>query len=353
MERLAVHPAKSVAQSPLASEPSESRGPEPPRHTAVVAFGGNAIIRTGQQGTIAEQTRTLAEMARQVAAMLEVGWSVVVTHGNGPHVGNILLQQDAGAAEVPAMPLDVCGAMSQGQIGYLFQQTLEREFARRRIHRTVATLLTRCVVDPADRAFRDPSKPVGPFYDEQTAARLRSERGWILQPDAGRGYRRVVPSPVPRQIVEHEAIRQLVTAGMVVITCGGGGIPVVATENGAYRGVEAVIDKDLAASLLAGVLGASTLVLLTQVAEVRTHFGTPHEQKLSEVTVAELEALNAQGHFAPGSMGPKVQAAVEFLRAGGELVIVTSPALLLPALDGRAGTRVRPAARTQATGARA
>jgi carbamate kinase len=309
---------------------------------AVVAFGGNAILRPGQRGTVDEQVDNLEEMARQLTAMIEAGWSVCVTHGNGPQVGNIALQQEAGSSQVPPMPLDVCGAMSQGEIGYLLEMALEREFARREISRPIVTVITRCVVDRDDPAFHNPTKPIGPFYDQQTAERLHVERGWVMVSDSGRGFRRVVPSPIPTRIVEREAIRTLMHSGTLVIASGGGGVPVLAETGGGYRGTEAVIDKDLAGCLLARELGAQALVLLTQVPQVLVDFGTPQQRGLNETTLVEIQTLAAEGQFPPGSMGPKVDAATTFLSAGGELVIITSPALLAESLQDRAGTRIRP-----------
>lgn len=314
--------------------------PANPERIAVVAFGGNAIIRAGQRGTAAEQMGNLAEIARQVAGMIKADWSVVLAHGNGPQVGNLKLQQEAIESEVPAMPLDVCGAMTQGQIGYLLELALSSEFAHQGIDRPVVAVVTRCLIDPCDQAFSCPDKPIGPFYSEAAAKRLCMEKGWTLIPDAGRGFRRVVPSPAPQEIIEYGAIRVLVRSGAVVVACGGGGVPVVAIEGEGHRGIEAVIDKDFAASLLAGQLGAHTLVLITQVPRVCLDFGTPHQRELSDVTLAEIKCFAAKGHFPAGSMGPKIRAAVEFLRRGGETVVITSPPFALEALRGEAGTRV-------------
>lgn len=309
---------------------------------AVVAFGGNAIVLPGQRGTVAEQAANLAAMADALAALLAAGWQVVVTHGNGPQVGNLVLQQEAAAPDVPAQPLDVCSAMSQGQLGYLLAQALDAAFAQRGLPYTAVGLLTRCIVDPADPAFAAPSKPIGPFYDLATAATLRAERGWTLVQDAGRGWRRVVPSPRPLRVVEHAALRRLLAPGLVVICCGGGGVPVIERPDGGLEGVEGVIDKDLAASLVARELAADALLLLTAVPEVRLYFGTPQERPLHEVRLAELEAHARAGQFAAGSMGPKVEAACQFLRAGGACAIITAPGYALAALEGRAGTRIRP-----------
>lgn len=307
---------------------------------AVVAFGGNAILRAGQRGTAREQLNNLAEMARHLATMIQANWRVVVTHGNGPQVGNIRLQQEAGEPEIPGMSFDVCGAMSQGQIGYLLETALSQEFARRGIDYPTAAILTRCVVDPADPAFSHPTKPVGPFYDRTDADALAAERDWTMVQDAGRGYRRAVPSPRPHQILEVETVRLLVKAGIVVVACGGGGVPVLADGRGGYVGAEAVIDKDHTASLLAQELKATALVLLTQVPEVMVHFGTAKQRGIADASLQEIESLSKQGHFLAGSMGPKIEAAASFLRGGGRVAVITSPDLLMDALSGSAGTRV-------------
>ncbi len=317
--------------------PGAARTPAP---LAVVAFGGNAIVRPGQRGLPGEQADNLRPMAREIGALIEAGWRVAVTHGNGPQVGHIQLQQAAAAPAVPAMPLDVCGAMSQGQIGYLLEQAIAAELARRRLPVPIASVLTQTLVAPVDAAFERPTKPIGPFYDAATARRLQARHGWSLVSEAGRGFRRLVPSPAPRRLVERDAIRLLVGAGVLVIAAGGGGVPVVPLPDGAYRGVEAVIDKDRAACLLARELGAAALILLTEVPAVAVHYGTPRQRDLGAVSLAELEALAAAGHFPPGSMGPKVEAAVEFVRGGGGRAVITTPALLGEALAGRAGTRV-------------
>lgn len=317
------------------------RSPEHPG-LAVVAFGGNAIHRSCQRGTLAEQVENLSEMAREMAQMIEAGWSVVITHGNGPQVGNIKLQQDRAEPEVPGMPLDVCGAMSQGQIGYLLEQALTHEFAKRGVHRQVIAVLTRCLVDPADPAFSKPTKPIGPFYDKATAQQLHIERGWEMVSDSGRGHRRVVPSPAPYRIVEAESIRLLASSGAVVIASGGGGVPVVPDGEGGYAGVEAVIDKDLAACLLAAEIGADTLLLLTEVSEVQVHFGSPRQMPLRDVALSQLRSYETEGHFPAGSMGPKVRAAADFIANGGRMAVITSPDRMMDGIRGVVGTRVHP-----------
>jgi carbamate kinase len=257
-------------------------------------------------------------------------------------VGNILIRNEAVRDQIPPMPLDVCGADSQGGIGYMMQQALQNELHRIGIDRRVVTVVTQVIVDERDPAFRRPTKPIGPFYSHERARTLANERGWTVVEDAGRGYRRVVPSPRPLEIVEIEAIRSLVGEGTIVIAAGGGGIPVSRQWDGTLHGVEAVIDKDLASSLLARLLGSEALVIVTSVDRVAVNFGKPDQRDLSAASASELERLLAEGHFPPGSMGPKIQAAIEFVRGGGGSVSIASPGTIRDALEGRAGTRVLP-----------
>jgi carbamate kinase len=277
----------------------------------------------------------------QLARMVESGrYKVVVTHGNGPQVGNILLQNEAGKDVAAPMPLFVCGAESQGLIGYMIQQNLGNLLAERgKADVPIATVVTQVVVDKADPAFVHPTKPVGPFYSEADAEALREEKGYDVREDAGRGWRRVVPSPDPIEIFEKESIRRLVDARAIVIASGGGGIPVV-RENGGLRGVDAVIDKDLAGERLAVDVGAAILMILTDVDRVRLHYKKPEERALSRMTVEEAKRYHAEGHFAKGSMEPKVRAAVRFIEAGGEKAIITSLDQAFDALEGKAGTTI-------------
>lgn len=272
--------------------------------------------------------------------MIAKGYNVVITHGNGPQVGNILIQNEEAEEHVPPMPLDVCGAQSQGMIGYMIQRSLTKHLRARGIERTVVTLVTEVVVDEEDPAFRNPTKPIGPFYSRERAEQLAKERKFIFREDAGRGFRRVVPSPDPKYLVEREAIRHLVRAGIIVIASGGGGIPVVERDGGLV-GVEAVIDKDLAAERLASDVQAGTLLILTDVERVSLNYGKKNERPIDEMSVEEAEMYLRKGHFAPGSMGPKVQAAVRFLRSGGSRAIITSLVRGIEALEGRAGTSFR------------
>ncbi|MBP7726763.1 MAG: carbamate kinase [Candidatus Bipolaricaulis sp.] len=311
------------------------------KKTVVVALGGNAILQPGQKGTFEEQYGNVQRTVEQLAAMVLSGkWRLVITHGNGPQVGNILLQQDAAKAVVPPMPMDVCGAESQGFIGYMIQQAFHNVLAHAgRGDIPVATIVTQVLVDKADPAFENPTKPVGPFYSAEEAKRLQAEKGWHVVEDAGRGWRRVVPSPDPKEIVEREAIRLLVENRAIVVASGGGGIPVI-KEDGTYRGVEAVIDKDLAGERLAEDVGAAVFLILTDVDRVRLNYKKPGEKVLDRLTVAEAKGYAQQGHFAKGSMEPKVKACVRFIEAGGERAVIASLAQAVEAGEGRAGTQV-------------
>jgi len=301
--------------------------------TAVVALGGNALMRPGERGTAAEQRANLREVAAALRPLL-AETELVVTHGNGPQVGNELIRQERAAEEAPPLPLYLAVAQTQAEIGALIESELSPVAGR-----PVVCLLTHVLVDEDDPAFEEPTKPVGPFYDEAKARQLEDERGWQVVHDAGRGWRRVVPSPVPLQVVELEAIRSLLASGSIVVACGGGGIP--ATGCGDYlAGIDAVIDKDRASSLLARALGADRFVILTEVPAVYANFGTDQQQELRELSVDDAGALLPE--LAAGSMRPKVEASVEFVRATGREALITSPAALGDALEGRTGTRVTP-----------
>jgi len=306
------------------------------RKTAVVALGGNALTRLGQSGTAEEMAGNAAAMAACVNDVIEAGWRVVIVHGNGPQVGNLALQQEATAA-VPAQPLAMLNAMTQGELGSLIATAINAL----RGPGAAAALVTHVTVSRADPAFAAPSKPIGPFFGADEAQHLAVTRGWVVQQDSGRGYRRMVPSPEPIGIVEIGAIRALVDAGCLVIACGGGGIPVDAS-GGHAAGVDAVIDKDRAASLMARLLRAQALVLVTAVDHVMINYGTPEQAKLGPITMAEAEHHLRDGQFPPGSMGPKVEAALAFLAGGGEWAAITSPGLVAATLSGEewAGTRI-------------
>lgn len=313
--------------------------------TAVVALGGNALAPEEDLADPQRQAARAVRMARTVLALLDAGYRVVLTHGNGPQVGNLALQQEEAAQLVPPLPLFALDAMTQGQLGSLLVLSLHN-LRPQRPPRVVA-VVTHVEVDPKDPAFRQPSKPVGPFFSRRRATEMARRRGWQVVEDAGRGYRRVVPSPRPLRLVEVEAIRLLVEAGFVVIAAGGGGVPVI-SRGGRLVGVEGVIDKDLAAQELASALGARVLIMVTGVEEVQLGYGTPGARPLREVTIEEAQHYLEAGQFAAGSMGPKVTAAVRFLSAGGELAVITSPELVLEALRGGRGTRIVPqAARAQ------
>ena len=313
--------------------------------TVVVALGGNAILQPGQVGTFEEQLFNTNGAMRRVAALVEGGWRVVLTHGNGPQVGNLLIQNALAGKTVAPMPMDVCGAESQGQIGYMAAQALANHLKKRKLAAPVVTIVTQVAVDAKDKAFANPSKPVGPFYTETEAKRMMLEEGHAMREDAGRGWRRVVPSPEPREIVEIEAIRDLVENGCLVICSGGGGVPVVRSRS-TLGGIDAVIDKDLAAALLAKELGADALLILTDVPKAYIHYGTPEQTALDRVTASEMRAFAAEGHFKAGSMGPKVEACLRFVDAGGEAVIA-SLTEVVPALTGEAGTHIVPDARAR------
>lgn len=305
--------------------------------TIVVALGGNAILQPGQKGTYKEQLKNVYKTCEQIASMIEDGYKVVVTHGNGPQVGNILIQNGAGADKVPAMPLDVCGAESQGLIGYMMQQQLKNILLQRGIKTPVVTLVTQMVVDKDDQAFQKPTKPVGPFYSKEYAEAAMRDNGESWIEDAGRGWRKVVASPNPIRIVEIDAVLELIDKGCIVIANGGGGIPVV-EENGIYKGVEAVIDKDFGGERLAFNVKADTFMILTDVPKVYINYNKPEQAKLDVVTVEEVQKYQQEGHFKAGSMGPKVEACRRFVVNGGEKAIITSLDTALEALKGNAGT---------------
>jgi carbamate kinase len=306
----------------------------------VIAFGGNAIHPSGQRGTLEEQRENVRRMSIELGRLVVAGHRVVATHGNGPQVGEIMLRSDLTRDTVPPVTMDVAGAMTQGQIGYLLQQEIGNFLAGHAVTAGVCSLVTQVEVDANDPAFEAPTKPIGRFYSRDEAERLERESGWHMVEDAGRGYRRVVPSPIPRTILEWPAIRALLDAGQIVIAAGGGGVPVVKRATGGYEGVEAVIDKDRSAQKLATLVGANVLVLLTEVEAVAVDFGTPEQRPLHDVSLEEIRQHYADGQFPRGSMGPKVEAAIAFLEAGGERVIITSAPLLRDAVAGRAGTRI-------------
>jgi len=307
---------------------------------AVVAIGGNSLSREGQVGNIPEQYDNSRETCRHIAALVDRGYDLVVTHGNGPQVGNVLLRVEAAARSVYTLPLDICDSDTQGGIGYMLQQVLGNELRGRGVTRPVVTLVTQVVVDAADPAFQRPTKPIGPFYSAHDAEARMGAYGWSMVEDAGRGWRRVVPSPRPCEIVELDAIRHAVAAGIICIAVGGGGIPVVRTPGGALEGCEAVIDKDRSSALLARLLGAELFLISTGVPQVMLDYRKPTQRVLERLTAAEAREHLAAGQFPAGSMGPKIEAALDFLAGGRGEVIITSPEQIPLALDARSGTRI-------------
>jgi carbamate kinase len=307
----------------------------------VVAIGGNSLITDPQHQTVEDQYLAAAETDHHIAGLVAEGWDVIITHGNGPQIGFILRRSDLAAHELHEVPLDVCGADTQGAIGYILQQNLNNDFRKMGIDKGVATVVTQVEVDVADPAFATPSKPIGSFLTEADAIRRRDEEGWDIAEDANRGWRRVVASPIPKRIVEIGAIRTLLDAGMVVIAAGGGGIPVVADGAGDLHGVAAVIDKDRASAMLATEVGADLLLISTSVEMVALDFGRPEQKWIPEMNLAEAKARLAEGtHFAKGSMAPKIEAVIDFLEAGGNEAIITNPENLERAMRGETGTRI-------------
>lgn len=308
---------------------------------AVIAIGGNSLILSKDKQTIPDQYEAALETARHIAGMIEAGYEVVVTHGNGPQVGFILRRSELARHEVHDIPLDYCGANSQGEIGYMIQQALGNVLQERGIDKRVVTVVTQAVVDRADPAFDKPSKPIGSFItDPDEAERRRKVDGWTLVEDAGRGWRRVVASPLPQEIVEKEAIQALLDSGFVVIAVGGGGIPVIRDEAGKLEGIAAVIDKDFASALLAVELAADLFVISTAVEQVALNFNRPDQQNLALLSLDEAKRYLGEGHFAAGSMGPKIKAVVNFLEQGGKEALITCPEAIARALEGQTGTRV-------------
>jgi carbamate kinase len=315
------------------------------RKIAVVAIGGNSLIKDANHKTVEDQYLAAKETTCHIADMIEAGWDVAIGHGNGPQVGFILRRSEI-AARVEGMheiPLDVCGADSQGAIGYALQQTLQNELYQRKIKKNVATVITQVLVDKNDSAFTNPSKPIGSFMDEAEAQRRRSEMNWSIVEDAGRGWRRVVASPLPKEVVELDTVKALLYAGVVVITVGGGGIPVVDVGGGQYQGVAAVIDKDYASSLLARAINADLFLISTAVEKVALNFGKPNQKWLDRMSLVEAKQYLAEGiHFAKGSMAPKIQAILWYLEAGGKQALITSPENIGRALRGETGTWIVP-----------
>lgn len=332
-------PEEQICGLPQSSSEDAAAQAPARRRLAVIALGGNAVLRKGQAATADQEIANLERVTTDIARLAS-SYDLVVTHGNGPQVGNILARFEECARLVPPLPLDVAVAHSLGELGYLIQQTLGNEIRARGLAREVVTVLTQVVVDPDDPGFAYPSKPIGPRVTREEAESLRQTRGWVMGEVSDHTYRRLVPSPRPLRIVESALVRSLVRSEAIVIAVGGGGIPVVETADGRLRGVEAVIDKDLASGLLAREIGADYLVILTDVERAALNYGTPEQTELAGLDLASARSYLAQGHFPEGSMGPKIKAAVEFLEEGGEVAIVTSTEKLLEALRGQTGTRL-------------
>jgi len=310
------------------------------RQLTVLAIGGNSLVKNRTRVAMWYQYEALKETMVHLADLIGAGMNMVITHGNGPQVGFIYRRGEIAVHELPLIPLDICGADTQGAIGYMIERALINEFRKRGIRKHPIAVVTQTVVDKNDPSFSKPSKPIGSFMSREEALEKQKEKAWDVLEDAGRGFRRVVPSPVPKEILEVEAIRLLVQKGYVVIAAGGGGIPVVRNERGDLEGVEAVIDKDLGSSLLARNLGADTFIITTAVDAAYLNFGAEDQKPLRHLTRSEIERYLAEGHFKPGSMKPKIEAVIEFLDGGGQKAIITSPENLLKAVRGEAGTTI-------------
>ncbi len=309
--------------------------------SVTVAIGGNMILQKGDRGSYEEQVKRLRETAKILVDLVEEGVELVITHGNGPQVGSLLLAHEIARYKIPAQPLSILDAMTQGQIGAMIELTLRNELRRRALHKKVIVVPTMVLVDKSDPAFDNPTKPIGPYYDEDTAKKLQSQGKGVYIEDAGRGWRRVVPSPIPKGIVEIDTIRELVDDGNIVIACGGGGIPVIQKENGNLEFIDAVIDKDRASQVLANLLSCDELLILTDVSNAYINYGKKNQQPLEEVTIEELEQYIKEGHFSTGSMLPKIEAIKEFVANGGKIGVITNPEHARAAIKNGSGTRVR------------
>lgn len=307
---------------------------------AVIALGGNAISREFEEGNITQQFANTRRSLVGVADLIEKGYQVVLTHGNGPQVGNALIRVENSRHLVPPTPLGVIVADLEGGMGYMIQQSLQNKLIKRGVNQDVVTIVTQVIVDKNDPSVLNPTKFVGPFYKESQLDELKSQRNWIIKKDSNRGYRRVVPSPIPLEIVEKKVIKQLIQQGTIVIAAGGGGAPVYIEEDGTLEGIDGVVDKDRASAILAKDIGAQELYILTAVDQVSLHFGTPRQVNLDVLTIAEARKYQAEGHFPGGSMGPKIEAAISFLESGGEMVLITSIENMTEAIEGHTGTRI-------------
>ncbi len=308
--------------------------------TAIVAIGGNSLIADQEHKSVEEQFKISNITCKHIADMIEDGWDVVITHGNGPQVGFILLRSEISSEQIHSVPLDSVGADTQGAIGYMLQQNLYNEFLRRGIDKKCCTVITQCVVDKDDPGFLKPTKPIGPVYTKEDAMNKKESENWDIVEIANKGWRRVVASPLPLRIIEMESIRELIKSGFIVIAVGGGGIPVVQDEQGMLKGTAAVIDKDLASSLLAGDISVDLFLISTDIDNVYINYGKPDQTALENITLAEAEKYLEAGEFAPGSMGPKVKSAINYLKNGGKKVIITSANNIGKAIRGETGTHI-------------
>ncbi len=308
---------------------------------AVIALGGNAIIKAGQKGTIAEQFKNTRESLPGIVQLVKQGYKIALTHGNGPQVGNLLIQQLAGIKEgIAPLPLGVLNAATEGTMGYMIEQSLQNILIEEKIERKVTTILSQVRVDRNDPSIKNPSKPVGPFFSKDEAEKLSKQYGWTMIEDSGRGYRQVVPSPKPLEVIQADLIKELVEEGVITIACGGGGIPFYIDENGKYEGFDAVIDKDFASALLAKEIGADLLVILTGVDKVAINFGKHNQKNLDTLTIEDAKKYFDEGQFPKGSMGPKILAAIDFIESGGKEVLITSIEKVVDAFEGKTGTRI-------------
>ena len=317
------------------------RAERPGKKSIILSIGGNVIIRRNETGTVEEQFENIRASFECVERLIENSRSLVITHGNGPIVGNILIRNESAKGTLPQMPLYVCDADSEGGVGFMLQQTLYNEFKKLEKPIEVVTIVTQTVVSKLDPAFKKPTKPVGPYYAKDEAGRIAQDKGFVMAEDSGRGWRRLVPSPKPVRIIESSVIKKLASSGVVVIAAGGGGIPVVEGPDKTIAGIDAVVDKDLATAILAKDLGTEVFINLTQIDRAYLNFNKPGQKGIDRMTIKEAKKHLKAGEFLPGSMAPKIEAAIEFIEGGGEEVIITSPEFLKDALEGRAGTRIR------------
>jgi len=308
---------------------------------ALIAFGGNAILPENQKGLQSEQMKNAQKAARLMIEVLKKGYELIIVHGNGPQVGNILIQMEESVNKIPPFSLEVCDAMTEGSMGFMLESAIVNELRKNSVDKEVATVITQVIVDKKDPAFENPTKPVGPFYSKYRAQMLAKEKKWTMVEDAGRGYRKVVPSPIPIDVVPKRIIRDLVHSGKIVIAAGGGGIPVIINGRGLFQGVEAVIDKDYAASLIAREVPADLFIILTNVARVCLNYGTPDEKTLKAISIKQARKYLSQGQFPAGSMGPKIKAAIEYIENTGNEVLITSSNYLKAALVNRSGTKIK------------